>query len=451
ESTVIDVSSGEAVILRPGGVTPEDIASVAGGGRVRLNYAPEAAGPGGPGAPGDGESPKSPGVKYRHYAPDAEMLLLKGPRRAVAYWMGRIMERPPGAAGDASDMGRASKAGGVFGGPHEAGRPLGGGRPQHARAADYGILASDELLGMLPGGAGFATISLGSAGAPEIAASRLFGALRKFDAMGVGAILCEQPPESGLGLAIADRMKKAASGRVVDLGRASRALFVCTGNTCRSCMAEAIFNALASGALPAAASLAQFQALAHGPAQARQLAQLQAPTPEPAPAPPPAPVLASPPSLSSASAPMLSPAPASAPVPVPAPALSPAPPPACAWRASSAGLAAPDGSPASPEAVEALAAGWGIDLSGHRGRALAPDMLEEADLVLAMTKAHRDAILALRPESRYKVFTLLDGGADIPDPFGRNIGEYMSCAARIAAAVAALLEAIAPPPRAPGA
>jgi hypothetical protein len=43
------------------------------------------------------------------------------------------------------------------------------------------------------------------------------------------------------------------------------------------------------------------------------------------------------------------------------------------------------------------------------------------------------------------VFTLLEGGADIPDPFGCGLGAYTSCAARIGAAVAALLEAIALP------
>ena len=65
ESTVIDVTEGIPKLLRPGGVTYEQLCDVLG--TVIKNYEFK-----------DGEVPKSPGVKYKHYAPKAEVFVVKG-------------------------------------------------------------------------------------------------------------------------------------------------------------------------------------------------------------------------------------------------------------------------------------------------------------------------------------------------------------------------------------
>lgn len=84
----------------------------------------------------------------------------------------------------------------------------------------------------------------------------------------------------------------------------------------------------------------------------------------------------------------------------------------------SAGVLATPGEPATPEAIEA-ARRLGLDLSGHRARALTPQMLAKADIVYAMTEAHASAArdLARTPEDEDKI-VLLDESGDIPDPFG---------------------------------
>ena len=65
ESTVIDVTEDIPKLLRPGGVTYEQLCDVLG--TVIKNYEFK-----------DGEVPKSPGVKYKHYAPKAEVFVIKG-------------------------------------------------------------------------------------------------------------------------------------------------------------------------------------------------------------------------------------------------------------------------------------------------------------------------------------------------------------------------------------
>lgn len=71
----------------------------------------------------------------------------------------------------------------------------------------------------------------------------------------------------------------------------------------------------------------------------------------------------------------------------------------------SAGLTAWPGSPASPEAVEIMRR-EGINLSSHRARKLTKKDVLEADLVFTMTLSQKDAVLALAPEAKGKVFAL---------------------------------------------
>jgi protein-tyrosine phosphatase len=93
----------------------------------------------------------------------------------------------------------------------------------------------------------------------------------------------------------------------------------------------------------------------------------------------------------------------------------------------SAGLAATMGGEAAPEAVE-VAREFGADLSGHSSRPLRPDLVAQADYLIAMTRSHLAALdahfgrLGARPQ-------LLTGdGADIADPIGCDQQVYRECA-----------------------
>lgn len=124
---------------------------------------------------------------------------------------------------------------------------------------------------------------------------------------------------------------------------------------------------------------------------------------------------------------------------------------------ASAGLAAYDGDPASTNAVSALREEWGIDLNAHRAREVTQVDLQEADLVLTMTRSHRDAILSNHPDLGEKVFTLKEFAAgarendqaqeynfalDITDPYGMPPAVYKKCARDIKDAVERLLRRI---------
>lgn len=118
------------------------------------------------------------------------------------------------------------------------------------------------------------------------------------------------------------------------------------------------------------------------------------------------------------------------------------------WRArvavSSAGTAAADGTGAAKNAVLVLKEA-GIDLSGHRARQLAGEMVREADLVVAMADSHAGEILLLDPAAEGKVMVLgeLDGSRvdpDVPDPIGGDVETYRRIRDDIAALVERLID-----------
>jgi protein-tyrosine-phosphatase len=113
------------------------------------------------------------------------------------------------------------------------------------------------------------------------------------------------------------------------------------------------------------------------------------------------------------------------------------------WKIASAGVCAGNGFPASPNAVRALQE-QGIDISSHSSRHLTPEMIESADLLVTMTRAHRDAVVAIAPESRGKVFLLKSFGvaqsaADIYDPVGEALDVYRRVRDEIDAALSDLI------------
>jgi len=111
---------------------------------------------------------------------------------------------------------------------------------------------------------------------------------------------------------------------------------------------------------------------------------------------------------------------------------------------SSAGTAAFDGMRAASNAVKVLAE-IGIDLAAHRTRLLTKEMVDEADLVVVMTEAHRDEVLDLAPGSAGKVVVLGElessrQSPDIADPIGGDEEAYRATRDEIDGLVPRLLD-----------
>ncbi|MEK5551011.1 L-threonylcarbamoyladenylate synthase [Paenibacillus sp. FSL L8-0689] len=174
ESTVVQAGDdGTVTILRPGGVTAEQLAAVARA--VVLDPALAAT----PGEDADSPAPRSPGMKYTHYAPRGRLSVVQGPSSVeVTGWI------------------RAALA--------EA----------SARGERTAVLAFDEHTA---GYAGERVYTLGKLDALHEAAQRLYGVLRRCDEDGVTYILAESCPPKGLGDAVMNRLLKAAGHRIVRL------------------------------------------------------------------------------------------------------------------------------------------------------------------------------------------------------------------------------------------
>ena len=175
ESTIIDLTVTPPRLLRPGGLALEALEDVLG--QVQVDKAVRS-------KLSDGEKPRAPGMKYRHYAPKAAVAVVTGsPQRSAAYILGRVK---PG----------------------------------------MGVICFDEFAPLF----GSCTVQkLGAAADKAEQARRVFDALRAFDETDVQQIYAQCPDEGGLGLAIGNRLKKAAGFRVEDAGNGL--IFGLTGGT----------------------------------------------------------------------------------------------------------------------------------------------------------------------------------------------------------------------------
>lgn len=169
ESTVLDLTDDIPMILRPGGVTLEDLKEFLP--QVTID-------------PGllEGTSnhiiPRSPGQKYRHYAPKALMILFSGHEDKV---IEEIIER--------------------------AKREETGGKR-------VGLLVTEENRHKYPLEN---IVVMGSSMDKNTIAHGLFDAIRKLDEMDVDIILCESVEEDQIGMAIMNRLLKAAGGNRIYL------------------------------------------------------------------------------------------------------------------------------------------------------------------------------------------------------------------------------------------
>lgn len=181
ESTVIDVTVNPPMILRPGGVTREMVEKVIGSVEIdpSLTRKPvqELNPQEGPVRTATQEQvPRSPGMKYTHYAPKGEMWIVEA-----------TVDKQQAIIQSLAD--RARKEG-----------------------FKTGILTTDERKNQYNADI---TLSCGSRLQLETVAAGLYGVLREFDQQGVERIYAESFSEEGIGFAIMNRLRKAAGYRLV--------------------------------------------------------------------------------------------------------------------------------------------------------------------------------------------------------------------------------------------
>ena len=182
ESTILDMSGDVPTLLRPGAITLEDLTEVLG---EKPEVDPTLVGK----KMEDGFIPKAPGMKYRHYAPKAEMILFcaveeKGSEDKISKRIAEYLE--------------------------EEGLKF--------LEEQIAILCAEESKHLYKDLVKKKDISLkilGRRNEPLSMTHNLFRILRECDEEGIGLILSEGYPEEGIGFALMNRMKKAAGQKII--------------------------------------------------------------------------------------------------------------------------------------------------------------------------------------------------------------------------------------------
>lgn len=165
ESTVVEVTNNHIQVLRPGGVTIEQMQACCPEAIITLETELESK-----------QAPRSPGMKYTHYAPQGQLVVVKGEPAQVAQYIGQQIARSESEQ-------------------------------------RCGVLCFDEHIHYYEH-AGL-VISLGSVKNLEQAASRLYDALRKFDEHHIVHIWSEASTTAGIGVAFMNRLLKASGYSVI--------------------------------------------------------------------------------------------------------------------------------------------------------------------------------------------------------------------------------------------
>ncbi|HDR4368384.1 L-threonylcarbamoyladenylate synthase [Bacillus cereus] len=160
ESTVIDCTSAVPTILRPGGITKEQLEAVIG--TVSLD----------PALKDEKEKPKSPGMKYTHYAPKAPLSIVKGSREFIQ----RLVDE------------------------------------KKEEGFKVGVLTTEEYQHIYNADV---VLSCGVRSDLASVATKLYDVLRTFDASEVDVIFSESFPSEGIGNAIMNRLTKAAGHHII--------------------------------------------------------------------------------------------------------------------------------------------------------------------------------------------------------------------------------------------
>ncbi|HOJ10056.1 MAG TPA: L-threonylcarbamoyladenylate synthase [Clostridiales bacterium] len=174
ESTVLDITSNPPLILRPGGLTLEQLRielpdveldpaisskdSMAGNNNLKEFI------------------PKSPGLKYKHYSPKAQLIIVEGSMDKVVCRINELSKK------------------------------------MINEGKKIGVLSTDHTKPLYKSSV---VMSLGDRSSPDTIASNLFLSFREMDRQDVDVIFAEAIDKNGLGLAIMNRMKKAAGYNII--------------------------------------------------------------------------------------------------------------------------------------------------------------------------------------------------------------------------------------------
>lgn len=161
ESTIVDLTENPPRLLRPGGVTPEQLRQALGDLTVDKAVTSSIS---------DDAVVRAPGMKYKHYAPSAQVVIVSGPAEAAARYIRRRIT------------------------PRDA------------------VLCFEEELPLYEG---CCPTAYGRQAEPETLSAGLFAALRKLDTPDIATIYARCPEGGGISYAVQNRLKKAAGFTVV--------------------------------------------------------------------------------------------------------------------------------------------------------------------------------------------------------------------------------------------
>jgi L-threonylcarbamoyladenylate synthase len=164
ESTIIDLTSGNTTILRPGSITLENLSKVLKNVKYTDNIK-------------NIDKPIAPGMKYKHYSPDADVYIINGSLKSITSKIKELY----------IDFSSQNKK--------------------------VGILSTSETINNY----NFENVlSMGSRNDKEIIAKKLFNLLREFDKLKVDIVLAESIDTNGLGYSIMNRLAKSAGFKIID-------------------------------------------------------------------------------------------------------------------------------------------------------------------------------------------------------------------------------------------
>lgn len=122
-------------------------------------------------------------------------------------------------------------------------------------------------------------------------------------------------------------------------------------------------------------------------------------------------------------------------------------PAAAGIKVASAGTGVIPDEPPPSTALRAMRE-MGINPADHRSRKLAPQLLQEADIIFVMTARHKEQVLALAPAAAGKIYLLTEYSttagikSDISDPFGQSFEHYRACAGQLQQLVRAAIDKV---------
>ncbi|NLC67962.1 MAG: threonylcarbamoyl-AMP synthase [Clostridiaceae bacterium] len=184
ESTVLDITSYPPVVLRPGGITLEQLRDVLGEVRQYIeDYAEDGKNPGyakgkdkNNCAGNCGEIPRSPGLKYKHYSPAAKIITVEGELEKVINKINELVVR------------------------------------YEEKQVRVGVLATNQTKDLYKAST---VISMGDRNHPDTIASNLFNCFREFDNFNMQVVLAESIDKTGIGLAVMNRLIKASGYNII--------------------------------------------------------------------------------------------------------------------------------------------------------------------------------------------------------------------------------------------